>query len=147
MGKKCERLSGQYCTYLYRRASTRVYVFFLLVFHLSLSNPGVVRASYVSRNFRAVSGVVGKRLVGERCALIMTVESARVEARQSSVATSDSPVVCHCARLLRFSFEQILDGNATTRSGLYSFRFRLMRAHTCYCRVCYNECAFMGTDR
>lgn len=49
VGKKCERLSGQYCTYLYRRASTRVYVFFLLVFHLSLSNPGVVRARVTSR--------------------------------------------------------------------------------------------------
>lgn len=140
MGKKCERLSGQHCTYLYRRASTRVYVFFLLllVSHLSLSNPGVVRARVTSREIleRCVWCVIGKRLVGERCALIMTVESARVEARQSSVATSDSPVVCHCARLLRFSFEQILDGNATTRSGPYSFRFRLMRAHTCYCRAC-----------
>lgn len=105
---------------------------------LSLSNPGVVRARVTSREIleRCVWCVIGKRLVGERCALIMTVESARVEARQSSVATSDSPVVCHCARLLRFSFEQILDGNATTRSGPYSFRFRLMRAHTCYCRAC-----------
>lgn len=144
MGKKCERLSGQYCTYLYRRASTRVYVFLLLVSHLSLSNPGVVRVRVTSREILERCLV---SLGNERCALIMTVESARVEARQSSVATSDSPVVCHCARLLRFSFEQILDGNATTRSGLYSFRFRLMRAHTCYCRVCYNECAFMGTDR
>lgn len=81
----------------------------------------------ISRNFRVVSAVIGKRRVGGRPALIMAVESARVEARSRAWrrATPGRLSLHALADLLRFSFEQILDGNATTRIKPCSFRFGL----------------------
>lgn len=76
----------------------------------------------VARNFRTVSAVIGKRLLVERFALIMPVESARVETRkqpggsQSFVtlpAFHDSPL------------SEFLMGTST----VYSFRFGLTLVH------------------
>ena len=103
---------------------------------------------YIPRNFRVVSTVIGKRLIGERPALIMTVESARLEAssRAWRRATPSRLSLHALADLLRFSSERILDGNATTRSSSYSFRSRLTRARARlrYCRLRFDERGFMG---
>lgn len=74
-----QRLSGVLSIYtvarVYSLLSSLSSCFLSLSDHRVLSGEG-----YIPRNFRVVSTVIGKRLIGERPALIMTVESARLEA-------------------------------------------------------------------
>lgn len=142
-----QRLSGALSIY----TVARVYSLLLSLSScfLSLSDHRVLSGEgYIPRNFRVVSTVIGKRLIGERPALIMTVESARLEAssRAWRRATPSRLSLHALADLLRFSSERILDGNATTRSSSYSFRSRLTRARARlrYCRLRFDERGFMG---